>query len=95
MEPRGPLWNWQLCVAFGQVPCAAGGLFTLPFAVIISDLLLIVSKINTTWLIPREQDACSTGLCKPLLPTRNNLLFPLLEEARKMIDESPVTIMPS
>lgn len=54
---------------FGQVPFAADGLFTLPFVVIISDLLLIVSKINTAWLIPWEQDACFTGLREPLLPT--------------------------
>ena len=58
MEPSGPQSGVGSCVwiqfpAFGQVPFAANGLFTLPFVVIISDLLLIVSKINTTWLIPR------------------------------------------
>ena len=100
MEPSGPQSGVGSCVwiqfpAFGQVPFAANGLFTLPFVVIISDLLLIVSKINTTWLIPREQDACSTGLCEPSLHSRNNLLFPLLKETHKMIDESPVTIIPS
>jgi hypothetical protein len=55
--------------AFGQVPFAADVLFTLPFVVIISDLLLIVSKINTAWLIPWEQGACSVRLCEPLLRT--------------------------
>lgn len=100
MEPSGPPSRIGSCVwiqfpAFGQVPFAVDGLFTLPFVVIISDLLLIVSKINIAWLIPREQDACSTGLCEPSLRTPNNLLFPLLKEAHKMIDESPVTIIPS
>lgn len=70
-------------------------MFTLPFVVIMSDLLLIVSKINTTWLFPWEQDACSSRLGEPALHTRNNLLFPLLKEAHKMIDESPVTVIPS
>lgn len=73
-ELSGPQSGTGNCVwiqfpAFGQVPFAADGLFTLPLVVIISDLLLIVSKINTAWLVPREQDACSTGLCEPSLHT--------------------------
>lgn len=80
--------------ALGQMPFATDGLFTLPFVVIISDLLLIVSKISTDWLFPWEPDAHSSRLYEPALRTRNNLLFPLLKEAHKMIDESPVTIIP-
>lgn len=60
---------WIQFPASGQVPFAADGLFTLPFVVIISDLLLIVSKINTAWLIPWEWDACSASLCEPSLHT--------------------------
>lgn len=99
-QPSGTQSGIGSCVrlqfpAFGQMPFATDGLFTLPFVVIISDLLLIVSKISTDWLFPWERDARSSRLCEPSLRTRNNLLFPLLKEAHKMIDESPVTIIPS
>lgn len=60
---------WIQFPALGQVPFAADGLFSLPFVVIISDLLLIVSKINTARRVPGEQDARSTGLCAPPLHT--------------------------
>ena len=60
---------WIQFPALGQVPFVADGLFTLPFVVIICDLLLIVSKINTTWQILWEQDACSMGLWEPSFPT--------------------------
>lgn len=55
LEPSGLQSGVGSCVwiqfpALGQVPFAADGLFTLPFVEIISDLLLIVSKINTSRL---------------------------------------------
>lgn len=85
---------WIRFPALGQVPFAADGLFTLPFVEITSDLLLIVSKINTA----RLADPPGAGrLCHGALGAiASHLKQPsLLKEARKMIDESPVTTVPS
>lgn len=55
---------WIQFPALGQVPFAADGLFTLPFVEITSDLLLIVSKINTDRLadLPGAGRLCHRGL---------------------------------